>query len=139
MYTNPKRKEISDLKLPTEGAKFDIAQWQSDNELKDPSAGVGMVVKLGGTASCEGEAVQSTGAGASTNATRTGTESTTVASATATSGVTSTRLLSSITSTGSSTTSGGLPEQTANAASRLVLGSMVVVVPLLVAAGVQLW
>ncbi|KAF2130931.1 hypothetical protein P153DRAFT_269289, partial [Dothidotthia symphoricarpi CBS 119687] len=54
MYTNPKRKEISELKLPTEGEAFDVGQWQSDNGLEDPSAGVGMVVKLGGTANCDG-------------------------------------------------------------------------------------
>lgn len=52
MYTNPARKQIDQLKLPAEGENFDVKQFQSDNGLSDASAGVGMVVKLGGTADC---------------------------------------------------------------------------------------
>ncbi|CAO2651286.1 Nn.00g095830.m01.CDS01 [Neocucurbitaria sp. VM-36] len=55
MYTNPARKQIDQLKLPAEGENFDVEQFQTDNGLKDASAGVGMVVKLGGTANCEGD------------------------------------------------------------------------------------
>ena len=55
MYTNPGRKQIDQLKLPTEGENFDIKQFQSDNGLPDASAGVGMVVKLGGQADCSGD------------------------------------------------------------------------------------
>jgi hypothetical protein len=53
MYTNPQRREINDLQLPAEGAAFDAQKFQSDNRLNDPVAGVGMVVKLGGTAECD--------------------------------------------------------------------------------------
>ncbi|KAJ4369193.1 hypothetical protein N0V83_006278 [Neocucurbitaria cava] len=52
MYTNPARKQIDQLKLPADGENFDVKQFQSDNGLNDASAGVGMVVKLGGTADC---------------------------------------------------------------------------------------
>jgi hypothetical protein len=54
MYTNPRRSQISSLKLPTQGQAFDVEQFQKDNGLSDASAGVGMVVKLGGTANCGG-------------------------------------------------------------------------------------
>jgi hypothetical protein len=52
MYTNPRRSQISSLKLPTQGQAFDVEQFQKDNGLREASAGVGMVVKLGGTANC---------------------------------------------------------------------------------------
>lgn len=48
MYTNPQREEITELKLPSEGEAFDVKQFQDDNGLQDASAGIGMVVKLGG-------------------------------------------------------------------------------------------
>lgn len=54
MYTNPQRREIAEMQLPAEGAVFDVKKFQTDNGLKDPVAGVGMVVQLGGTANCEG-------------------------------------------------------------------------------------
>ncbi|KAH7361223.1 hypothetical protein BKA66DRAFT_514721 [Pyrenochaeta sp. MPI-SDFR-AT-0127] len=55
LYTNPGRKQIDQLKLPAEGENFDVKQFQDDNGLSDASAGVGMVVKLGGTADCGGD------------------------------------------------------------------------------------
>ena len=54
MYVNPGRKEITDLQLPAEGETFDIAKFESDNGLNPATAGVSMVVKLGGQADCEG-------------------------------------------------------------------------------------
>jgi hypothetical protein len=48
LYNNPDKDEISDLKLPSEGDAFDVKQFQDDNGLEDPTAGIGMVVKLGG-------------------------------------------------------------------------------------------
>lgn len=54
MYTNPQRREYAEMQLPTEGEVFDVKKFQGDNGLKDPVAGVGMVVKLGGTADCGG-------------------------------------------------------------------------------------
>ncbi|KAF2850885.1 hypothetical protein T440DRAFT_74267 [Plenodomus tracheiphilus IPT5] len=54
LYTNPGRREITELKLPNEGEAFDVKQFQDDNGLPDASAGVGMVVKLGGDAGCGG-------------------------------------------------------------------------------------
>ncbi|KAF1916847.1 hypothetical protein BDU57DRAFT_556984 [Ampelomyces quisqualis] len=55
MYMNPQRKQIDSLQLPAEGEAFDVKKFQTDNGLKDPTAGVGMVVKLGGTADCGGD------------------------------------------------------------------------------------
>ncbi|KAF1851695.1 uncharacterized protein K460DRAFT_270649 [Cucurbitaria berberidis CBS 394.84] len=55
MYTNPGRKQIDQLQLPAEGENFDVQKFQSDNGLSDAAAGVGMVVKLGGTANCGGD------------------------------------------------------------------------------------
>lgn len=55
MYTNPSRRQIAQLRLPTEGENFDVKQFQTDNGLPDASAGVGMVVKLGGQADCAGD------------------------------------------------------------------------------------
>lgn len=55
MYTNPQRRQIDTLRLPKEGETFDVKKFQSDNGLNDPQAGVGMIVKLGGTADCGGE------------------------------------------------------------------------------------
>ncbi|KAF1835741.1 hypothetical protein BDW02DRAFT_476726, partial [Decorospora gaudefroyi] len=52
MYRNPGREEITKLKLPAKGEKFDVGQFQDDNGLGDPTAGVGMVVNLGGKADC---------------------------------------------------------------------------------------
>jgi hypothetical protein len=54
MYSQPRNIEISNLKLPEEGTAFDVKQFQDDNGLEDPQAGVGMVVKLGGQSSCDG-------------------------------------------------------------------------------------
>ncbi|KAI4933912.1 uncharacterized protein J4E92_003581 [Alternaria infectoria] len=54
MYTNPGRKEITDLQLPGDDEAFDITKFQDDNGLGDAMAGVGMVVKLGGQADCAG-------------------------------------------------------------------------------------
>lgn len=55
MYTNPQRREITALRLPAAGAAFDVQTFQRDNGLQDPVAGVGMLVQLGGTASCGGQ------------------------------------------------------------------------------------
>lgn len=55
MYTNPGFKQIDTLILPKEGEAFDVAKFQSQNGLGAASAGVGMVVKLGGTADCGGD------------------------------------------------------------------------------------
>lgn len=55
MYTNPNRQPINNLKLPAEGAVFDVKQFQTDNNLPDAQAGVGMIVKLGGQADCGGD------------------------------------------------------------------------------------
>jgi hypothetical protein len=52
MYINPQRRQITSLQLPAEGEAFDVEKFQTDNGLQDPTAGVGMVVKLGGTADC---------------------------------------------------------------------------------------
>ncbi|KAL1792824.1 hypothetical protein ACET3X_009331 [Alternaria dauci] len=54
MYTNPGRKEITDLQLPGDDEAFDVTQFQDNNGLGDAMAGVGMVVKLGGEADCAG-------------------------------------------------------------------------------------
>ncbi|KAI4606004.1 hypothetical protein J4E83_010270 [Alternaria metachromatica] len=54
MYTNPGRKEITDLQLPGDDEAFNITKFQDDNGLGDAMAGVGMVVKLGGQADCAG-------------------------------------------------------------------------------------
>jgi hypothetical protein len=48
LYNNPKRDEVSTLKLPSEGDTFDAQQFQDDNGFEAPQAGIGMVVKLGG-------------------------------------------------------------------------------------------
>jgi len=55
MYVNPQRKQIDTLKLPAEGESFDAKKFKDDNGFQDPEAGVGMVVKLGGTADCGGD------------------------------------------------------------------------------------
>ncbi|KAF1358930.1 hypothetical protein EJ07DRAFT_166385 [Lizonia empirigonia] len=55
VYTNPQRREITALRLPAAGAAFDAQTFQRDNGLQDPVAGVGMLVQLGGTASCGGQ------------------------------------------------------------------------------------
>jgi hypothetical protein len=54
MYINPERNEITDLQLPAESEIFDIAKFEKDNGLNPATAGVNMVVKLGGQADCEG-------------------------------------------------------------------------------------
>ena len=54
MYTNPQRREFATMQLPGDGEVFDVKKFQRDNGLNDPVAAVGMVVKLGGTADCEG-------------------------------------------------------------------------------------
>jgi hypothetical protein len=54
MYLNPQRKQIDQLQLPAQGEAFDAKKFQTDNGLSDPTAGVGMVVKLGGQANCDG-------------------------------------------------------------------------------------
>ncbi|XP_014551448.1 hypothetical protein COCVIDRAFT_112910 [Bipolaris victoriae FI3] len=54
MFTNPGRRQITDLKVPGENEAFDIKKFQDDNGFRDAMAGVGMVVKLGGEANCEG-------------------------------------------------------------------------------------
>ncbi|KAF2654103.1 hypothetical protein K491DRAFT_660866 [Lophiostoma macrostomum CBS 122681] len=48
LYNNPKRDEVSTLKLPSEGDTFDAQQFQDDNGFEAPQAGIGMVVNLGG-------------------------------------------------------------------------------------------
>jgi hypothetical protein len=58
MYTNPGRKEITDLQLPGDDEAFDITKFQNDNGLGDAMAGVGMVVKLGGEADCAGDGAE---------------------------------------------------------------------------------
>ena len=58
MYTNPGRKEITDLQLPEDDEAFDVKQFQDDNGLGDATAGVGMVVKLGGEADCGDEGAE---------------------------------------------------------------------------------
>lgn len=55
MYMNPGRKEITNLQLPGDNEAFDIKQFQDGNGLGDAMAGVGMVVKLGGSADCAGD------------------------------------------------------------------------------------
>mgnify|MGYP004502567259 CR=1 FL=1 len=55
MYTNPQRREFAEMQLPAEGEVFDVKKFQGDNGLKDPVAGVGMVVTLGGITDCGGE------------------------------------------------------------------------------------
>jgi hypothetical protein len=91
MYTNPQRREFQEMQLPSEGASFDVSKFQSDNGLKDPVAGVGMVVKLGGTADCGGQDANQAPSGLSTAAPATSavalssTVKSTPASATATS------------------------------------------------------
>lgn len=55
MYTNPQRKEFAEMQTPAEGEVFDVKKFQGDNGFKDPVAGVGMVVQLGGTADCGSE------------------------------------------------------------------------------------
>lgn len=52
MYVNPQRKQIDALKLPADGEAFDAKKFKDDNGFQDPAGGVGMVVKLGGTADC---------------------------------------------------------------------------------------
>lgn len=54
MYLNPGRQEITNLQLPGKNEAFDVKKFQNDNGLQDALAGVGMVVKLGGEANCEG-------------------------------------------------------------------------------------
>ncbi|KNG50160.1 hypothetical protein DDE82_005476 [Stemphylium lycopersici] len=58
MYTNPGRKEITNLQLPGDDETFDVKQFQDDNGLGDATAGVGMVVKLGGEADCGDEGAE---------------------------------------------------------------------------------
>lgn len=55
MYTNPQRREFAEMRLPNEEDTFDAKKFQGDNGLKDPVAGVGMVVNLEGTADCGGQ------------------------------------------------------------------------------------
>ncbi|KAF2263383.1 hypothetical protein CC78DRAFT_533995 [Lojkania enalia] len=55
MYKQPGNDEITELSLPGEGEAFDVKQFQDDNGLEDAIAGVGMVVKLGGETSCDGQ------------------------------------------------------------------------------------
>lgn len=82
MYTNPQRKEFAEMQLPAKGEVFDTKKFQGDNGLKDPVAGVGMVVKLGGTADCAGEGANPVPSGLPTAApaTSSGVASTTVRS-----------------------------------------------------------
>jgi hypothetical protein len=54
MYTQPGNDELSDLQIPAEGQPFDVAQFQSDNGFRDPAAGLGMLVDLGGQSNCGG-------------------------------------------------------------------------------------
>ncbi|KAF2873266.1 hypothetical protein BDV95DRAFT_627972 [Massariosphaeria phaeospora] len=54
MYNHPRQAEVSDLKLPEGDEAFDAKKFQDDNGFKDPVAGLGMVVKLGGQSSCDG-------------------------------------------------------------------------------------
>ncbi|KAF2629791.1 hypothetical protein BU25DRAFT_274319 [Macroventuria anomochaeta] len=198
MYTNPQRREFAAMQLPAEGEVFDAKKFQSDNGLKDPVAGVGMVVKLGGTADCGGEdanqvpsGLPTAGLGTSSGiasttarssavsatapaqtsspagsvsvssstlsggdeeqgATRTSAVETPVPEASSTllqtddrdpTSAASIATLSSVraTATGSPTTSGGLPEQTANAAPGIPVGHGAFVAQLLVVAGVLIW
>jgi hypothetical protein len=62
MYLNPGRKQLDQLQLPAQGAAFDAKKFQTDNGLSDPTAGVGMTVKLGGQANCDGGAASPSGA-----------------------------------------------------------------------------
>lgn len=52
MYTQPPGQDLSDLQIPAEGEAFDATKFQSDNGFKDPAAGVGMLVDLGGQSNC---------------------------------------------------------------------------------------
>jgi hypothetical protein len=61
MYLNPGRKQLDQLQLPAQGATFDAKKFQTDNGLSDPTAGVGMTVKLGGQANCDGAAAPPSG------------------------------------------------------------------------------
>jgi len=56
IYVNPQRKVIDALKLPADGEAFDATKFMNDNGFQDTTAGLGMVVKLGGTADCGGDA-----------------------------------------------------------------------------------
>ena len=60
LYRNPQDAELSDLTLPAQGKAFDAAQFQSDNGFKDPEAGIGMVVDLGGQLSTGNDGSTST-------------------------------------------------------------------------------
>jgi hypothetical protein len=61
MYLNPGRKQLDQLQVPAQGAAFDAKKFQTDNGLSDPTAGVGMTVKLGGQANCDGAAAPPSG------------------------------------------------------------------------------
>jgi len=54
MYRQPRNREIDTVKVPAEGQAFDVKSFQTENGLSDAVAGVGMVVKLGGQADCDG-------------------------------------------------------------------------------------
>jgi hypothetical protein len=195
MYTNPQRREFAEMQLPAEGEVFDVKKFQGDNDLKDPVAGVGMVVKLGGTADCGEEganpvltglpsaapitssaaassAIRSSAASATTPA-QTSPQSSapssamsdsneeqdpTPTSATATSNPvaassalqtdetepTSAALVTTLSSvqasvTGSPTSSGGLLEQTANAAPGIPIVRDAFFAPILMIAGILVW
>ncbi|KAF2272879.1 uncharacterized protein EI97DRAFT_436490 [Westerdykella ornata] len=57
MYNQPGFRDLTDLKVPGDGQAFDAEKFKSDNGLADPVAGVGMVVKLSGETSCDGQTV----------------------------------------------------------------------------------
>ena len=44
--------------MPDAGENFDVAQFQEDNDLKDPEAGIAMVVELGGVIDCEAREIE---------------------------------------------------------------------------------
>ncbi|KAF3008663.1 hypothetical protein E8E13_008945 [Curvularia kusanoi] len=103
MYVNPQRSEFTQMQLPARGAVFDVERFQSDNGLDDAIAGVGMVVRLGGTADCGSEGGSEGPA-----------ESSSAALVSSTSATTPSATMSSTTSSTPSATSAPVPTQTSS-------------------------
>ena len=70
MYQQPRNRDFSNLKVPAEGSAFDAKKFQDDNGLPEPVAGVGMIVKLGGTANCDGAPPKTENGGGATSTTK---------------------------------------------------------------------
>ncbi|OCK78140.1 hypothetical protein K432DRAFT_384086 [Lepidopterella palustris CBS 459.81] len=52
LYGQPENKNVSSLKLPSQGDVFMVKNFEDQNGYIDPQAGIGMVVDLGGTVNC---------------------------------------------------------------------------------------